>query len=687
MRKSKILLVSLLAVGMLASCGGTSSVSSTTEPVSTSQTTSSGTSQTVTKHTISVGETGGATVTFDKETAAAGEKVTITITNIPEDKVIDEVTTGIDGVDVMTTDNVTYYFIMPNIDVTISVIMKDKVATEYQLTILNRADVTFHILDSGMNEIFGTNDVYTLKANQPYYISVAGGNNNLLIYEEGYKDWPFSSQDGIYSFTMPEKNYTIIIEQKETGVVVLDYDAEAFETAPYLVVGETMVEATSVLVGATVNVEYTLNDGFIVTAVKINGSPIEMSSSGFYSFTMPSGTITLSIDTAEEGIEEDTTYVVKVEDEAQVFNLNFGTLKGTNNEFVESTTFVANYTELESGTTMYFTVELSRPYVGLYTLTNVLVDGVKVDPVGQTGDAGSELPYYSFTVTDHDVVITIESAATPMDLVFKDNDSTGATCVFTNEEGETVTAAPYKSRVTATFSNIPNGLSLYNVQVNGYDATNAVYDGNSCTFDVPKYGSSGKVEVTAIFADTTTAYNLTYTAKAGTTDLTAETTVEFYTDVFGDPITTAHYGDVIYFDITAPQGYGVSSVKIDGTTVSQAWADDGSRHYTFTVVDEDIHIDIELESLGQTYTFAFDTTNWPADYELSVKVNRNGWQTLSEDEYFGETGEVFSIDLWSMKRSLVALYANGEELHIGADGYTYSLTLGSENVVITAEWA
>ena len=154
MKKSKILLVSLLAVGMLASCGGTSSVSSTTEPVSTSQTTSSGTSQTVTKHTISVGETGGATVTFDKETAAAGEKVTITITNIKEDKVIDEVTTGIEGVDVMTTDNVTYYFIMPNIDVTISVIMKDKVATEYQLTILNRANFTFHILDSWINKIF-----------------------------------------------------------------------------------------------------------------------------------------------------------------------------------------------------------------------------------------------------------------------------------------------------------------------------------------------------------------------------------------------------------------------------------------------------------------------------------------------------------------------------------------------------
>ena len=148
------------------------------------------------------------------------------------------------------------------------------------------------------------------------------------------------------------------------------------------------------------------------------------------------------------------------------------------------------------------------------------------------------------------------------------------------------------------------------------------------------------------------------------------------------------FGDQIRQSVESVlQELGVSSVKIDGTTVSQAWADDGSRHYTFTVVDEDIQIDIELESLGQTYTFTFDTTGWPTDYELSVKVKRNGWQILSEDEYFGETGEVFSIDLWAMKSSLVALYANGEELHIGADGYTYSLTLGSENVVITAEWA
>lgn len=686
MKNSKKILVSLLAIGMLASCGGGSSTQSSSTTTSSNPPVSSESSQPTVKHTITVGETGGAMVTFDKETASAGEKVTITITNIPEDKVIDEVTTGIDGVDVMTTDNVTYYFIMPNIDVTISVILKDKVTTSYQLTIKNNADVTYHLLDSGMNELIGENGIFTLKANQPYYISVAGGNNNLLIYQEGYKDWPFASQDGIYSFTMPEDDYVIVIDQKEVGKVVLDFNAEAFEIAPYLVVGETMVDEANIAVGSTVKLEYSLNQGFIVTAVKINGSPIEASSDGLYSFVMPSGTITLTIETAEEGIEDDGKYLVTVNDEVQVFKVTFGTLKGSNNTFVPSKSFIQNYTELETGTTMYFCVELSKPYVGLYSLSEILIDGTKAEPAFEVTEGTETIQYYSFTITDHDIVITIKSEATLMPLNFTDTESTGATCVFTNSEGETVTSAPYNSRVTATFDNIPSGLSLYQLKVNGYNPTNPVYEGNSCTFTVPKAGTSGNVEVTAVFADTTTAYNLTYVAKAGATDLTTDTTVKFYTDVFGNPITTAHYGDVIYFNVSAPNGYIVKSVTIDSNDVSQTWGDDGKRYYTFTVENSNININIELEATSQTYSFSFDTTNWPSEYDLTVKINRNGWQFLNEDQYFGEAGETFSIDLWSTEKMLIALYANGEELSIGPDGVTYSFTLPAEDVVITAEW-
>ena len=116
MKASKLLMLSLVSLTMLVGCGGDQPNPDPTPEEPTNETQA---------HKISIGETDGATVTPSKTSAESGEEITLTI-EVPEGKEVDKVTSSVDGVEITPKGGNQYSFLMPRVDIVISIKLKDK---------------------------------------------------------------------------------------------------------------------------------------------------------------------------------------------------------------------------------------------------------------------------------------------------------------------------------------------------------------------------------------------------------------------------------------------------------------------------------------------------------------------------------------------------------------------------------
>ena len=178
MKKARYLLTGLLALSLVTACQTTptssSPTSSDSQETSSPGSSSSSSSTPSTTHSITIGETGGATLTLDKKTASSGERVTVTVSNIPEGQQLEEITTDVEGVSLVALSETEYYFIMPNCDVTISCTLSEAIQATYGLTIQNNTDAEIvSLMDNTGAEYTSVEGTYELEPGTSYLLRLS----------------------------------------------------------------------------------------------------------------------------------------------------------------------------------------------------------------------------------------------------------------------------------------------------------------------------------------------------------------------------------------------------------------------------------------------------------------------------------------------------------------------------------
>ena len=676
-KKAALLLLSTLLMGCaggttsssISGSGGesdsSSTVTSSEDPVSSSE---------VTKYAINIGETDGASVTTDKETAAAGELVTITITNIPEGKEVDSVTTDVEGIDVLALGNNTYSFTMGSTAITINVTLKDVVADTYPLTIDNEtlAEVVTIIDGSTYSEVAPVDGVYNLEPSNSYMLRLLTTDEpNPIVVELNGEE--LANQEGYYMFVMPAQASTLTISYIQAYTLNITYDAAAI--SEIIIMDSTMssmLDADAIPEGSEIYVSWGVNPGYAVTSATLDGEPLEVEAYGV-NMIMPNHNATLAI--ATEGVTPSGHLVSRTEGDGVQIEIGQEVDEATHS--VIPLEQVNWYTErFAEGTHFYFQVTIMPVYANMYEIDTVTVNGETV--------ALDEYGIGEFTVGTSDVNVAATSKLIQYTLAF-DAEDTGATVIFTNEEGETITTAGRNEIVTATFTH-PDGATLEEVLVNGGKPgtyPDPVLEGNTYTFTMP----GENVVLTASWLTTDRPYSITYNITPSDLDVT----LEFMEgSTWGDYIYgEAMPGTEVFVRVPKLDGYDISSATMNGTAMTiedDTWA--SSRYYSFVMPVGDAVLDIVYTESAPitTYTISFDTTDAPDD--VTYSIYDSSYRLLVSDEAYESAvaGETYYIDIWSRSTAYTAVYGNGEVLSLAPNGIYYELTLGEGNCEITVDW-
>lgn len=125
----------------------------------------------------------------------------------------------------------------------------------------------------------------------------AGGTVEVrLVLEEGYSldgvtlnGTPVTVVDNMISFTMPEKDVVLYAYAVKTAPEVTSYEI-SYSTPSN---GSLSASASQAEAGTMITVQTQANDGFELSYLTMNGTPLSVSSTGSASFTMPEGNVTL----------------------------------------------------------------------------------------------------------------------------------------------------------------------------------------------------------------------------------------------------------------------------------------------------------------------------------------------------------------------------------------------------------
>lgn len=676
-KKAALLLLSTLLMGCaggttsssISGSGGesdsSSTVTSSEDPVSSSE---------VTKYAINIGETDGASVTTDKETAAAGELVTITITNIPEGKEVDSVTTDVEGIDVLALGNNTYSFTMGSTAITINVTLKDVVADTYPLTIDNEtlAEVVTIIDGSTYSEVAPVDGVYNLEPSNSYMLRLLTTDEpNPIVVELNGEE--LANQEGYYMFVMPAQASTLTISYIQTYALNITYDAAAI--SEIIIMDSTMssmLDADAIPEGSEIYVSWGVNPGYAVTSATLDGEPLEVEAYGV-NMIMPNHNATLAI--ATEGVTPSGHLVSRTEGDGVQIEIGQEVDEATHS--VIPLEQVNWYTErFAEGTHFYFQVTIMPVYANMYEIDTVTVNGETV--------ALDEYGIGEFTVGTSDVNVAATSKLIQYTLAF-DAEDTGATVIFTNEEGETITTAGRNEIVTATFTH-PDGATLEEVLVNGGKPgtyPDPVLEGNTYTFTMP----GENVVLTASWLIEDTEYALGYTTVPA--DL-AGASVTFYNadDPYGPSLTTATANTNIEASVRTPSGYTLESVVLDGETLEGTDNGFGGMYYHFTMPAHDVNLVLTYTQGVAENVLTIDLGDAPDGTTVTLRNYMNQVVSASSDgTYLLEYPTMrYTLDIRGGNyTSPEAVYLNDEEISKSYTGL-YEFTPGEGASTITVTW-
>lgn len=232
-------------------------------------------------YTVSTADTEHGTIAADLTTATVGTTVPVTVTPT-EGYALDTLyytTEGSDEQHAIEAKDGAYSFSMPAANATVHATFK---AIDYTVTAANVANGTVTV-DPAAATIGSTVSVKAAPAE--------GYEPDTLYYtaEGSDEQHAIEAKDGVYSFTMPAANVTVVATFK-----AIDYTVTAAEAKD----GSIAVDPATAAIGTSVAVKVTPNDGYEPKTLyyTVEGSDEQHAieaKDGAYSFTMPAANVTV----------------------------------------------------------------------------------------------------------------------------------------------------------------------------------------------------------------------------------------------------------------------------------------------------------------------------------------------------------------------------------------------------------
>ena len=325
-----------------------------------------------------------------------GEKITIDITY--DDREID--TIKVNNQELIKNEDGEYVFTMPNKDAVINITFKEEVEPDpepepepepeektFKVT-FDGGDVTLASGDARVEDEDGV-ALNEIKAGSKVFVSFKEGLEVENITIDGVTI--AKEEDGRYSFTMPEKDVTIVIDWVDVYSITVNTNGETLEEGALKITDSSGKEVTSSKAGEEIKV--VIKHTLPVKEVKMNDNVLEAEEDGSFIFTMPEEAVNLSIDWVKSGtlsIEADIDF-----SNFTRFDLTY--LTGTTINHVPESSI-----DLDAKTiTLDYNVEYTLHLAALenYTITSVSLDG---NPLTLTDG-------YTFTFTSESKKLTIET--------------------------------------------------------------------------------------------------------------------------------------------------------------------------------------------------------------------------------------------------------------------------------------
>lgn len=678
MKKRWLMGTSFLALSLLVGCGEPT-VPDNTDPITDDNQQNGDNNEDDTPSTpveetysITIGETNGVVLKLDKNTAKPGEKVTITVTSVPDGKTIKEISTNVNGIDVLSTSSTEYYFVMGKADVTLTVSIADAPKDTYSLTIENEVNAEIvTLMDSQQNEILPeANNVYQLTPNESYTLRL----KSTILISVRLNGKAITAQEGYYMFAMPAKDSTLTISELQAHSLTLDYDKAALSGIFVMDSNNDYkeVQLNAIEEGTSIHVEITLNVGYEMTGAFLNGEPLETHGNSI-DFTFPYEDSVLKIETDQYDIDGGlVTY-----EAGEGAKIEIGQGINNDNSLVSIPQYNPLSTIFKTGTKLYLKVYIMDNWKSVCELDKVTVNGSPVT-LDEHGIA-------EFTVEDGGTKIVATTKNIEYDLLYTPTGN--ETCEFFDENNIKITKAVRNQKVKAVFRPDNANFALYSVKENG-EIGDGTIKGNTYTFT---FTHSSSLTLTAEWADITKTYNISYsTTPASLKDLA---NVKFYDEKnLRLSITTANPLDTVYMEVGTLEGYVFDGATLDGKELEKVTTG-GKDYYTFRMPNKDANLKLSFSEDSGTHDITFDDSSF-GGHTIEILVYDS---TL---EYIGgkitpnvPTGETIYIDIWVKDGASFKLYANGTEVTdratispYGSPLNAYKYVMPNEDVTFTFEF-
>lgn len=650
MKKRWLAVTGLIALSILVGC--------TPEPVPGPDPTPE--EPVATKYNVTIGETDGATVRADKQEAEAGETITLTIT-VPEDKIVKEVTSDVEGVVITKGTNNTYTFLMPKCDITITVDLEDKPQETYKLTLVNEDNVdVVGIMDTEAHEYTAVNGVYELTPNVTYLLRVKHEGTLTVTLN----DKPVMMNEDYYYFQMPLQDSVLKIVAEETFKLEYFYEANALSDL-LILNSETgdELDPNSITPGTKVLFSFAITSGYEITKVTLNGTEIEVTGSSF-EFVMPENNVTIEIETKIDPSIVGVLVQYDTQTKGEGSRIDIGRTLDANGDVNPIVGYYQNGTRFKEGEELYLQATILFPYRDMTKLKGVTLNGEPVT-LNERGVA-------KFTVGTENIMIVVETELIQLKLEY-DPQGSGVTCVFKNADGEEIETAGRNEEVTATFTHPDPTAVLTKVNVNGKEGTGDI-NGNVYSFTVPQGGAVLTTEWILGGETVSLSYKV---------NLNITPDVKFYADTtFATPVTEVAPMSTAYMVITSLDNYVIETVTLDGEEINRQ-VYNGVVAYPIQVAGEDIELSLNyLESNAHLITI--DTASFPG--VNIMLVNGKSFEQVRLNQYRGVEGTVFYLDIYPGVAE-GTVYANDTQLPFEAYGNEgnsgFKLTMPNEDVIIT----
>lgn len=244
-------------------------------------------------HAITIVSTVDATVKVDKTSAKAGETVTISISDIIEDKEFDSVTVN-DGKVKTTTvkKGETYTFVMPDEDVSVSVSFKDKVYSAHAITVnqIKGFTVEFYKEDAKVTSAVYRDEIevrITTTSTTQRVKNLTSDDVSLTQSE---------NNPSIYTFVMPDEEVTLALTVENIPSHKLSAELGAGATGKFFIDGK---EVTTALEGQTVVFALEIDEDHTFTSINWSGVQAPTTEQPNYQFVMGTSDVTVTVVTAE----------------------------------------------------------------------------------------------------------------------------------------------------------------------------------------------------------------------------------------------------------------------------------------------------------------------------------------------------------------------------------------------------